>query len=66
MPTDSFTISSKAGKSPSFSGIKVKYAPSEVARRNNERSFTILAPGASIDVEHDREFFSLTFVRGIC
>ncbi|PPR01230.1 hypothetical protein CVT24_005994 [Panaeolus cyanescens] len=49
MPTDTFTITNTKGDKPSFSGIKVKYVPSTAAAAG---SFTVLAPGQSVEVEH--------------
>jgi peptidyl-Lys metalloendopeptidase len=34
----------------------VKYSPSYVVKKNKESSFTILAPGQSVDVTHDCKF----------
>ncbi|KAG8740761.1 hypothetical protein FRC10_003919 [Ceratobasidium sp. 414] len=50
--TDTFRISSASG-SPTFTGIKVKYAPSKIAALNLESAFTVLAPGQSVEVTHD-------------
>jgi peptidyl-Lys metalloendopeptidase len=52
--TGTFTITNAAGKSPSFIGAFVKYIPAKVLERNLKSSFTILAPGASIAITHDR------------
>ncbi|KAJ7097110.1 peptidyl-Lys metalloendopeptidase [Mycena belliarum] len=51
--TDSFAITDAAGNAPSFSGAVVKYVPEQVLAANLESSFTVLAPGASIEVTHD-------------
>jgi peptidyl-Lys metalloendopeptidase len=54
--TDTFTITDPAGNSPSFNGLVAKYVPSTVLARNLESSFTVLSPGASIDITHDRAY----------
>ncbi|KAG8681743.1 lumenal Hsp70 protein, partial [Ceratobasidium sp. 395] len=51
-PTDTFTISSESG-SPAFTGIQLKYVPSQAAALNQEDMFTVLAPGQSIDITHN-------------
>ncbi|KAJ7486759.1 peptidyl-Lys metalloendopeptidase [Mycena latifolia] len=51
--TDTFAITDASGNSPSFKGALVKYVPEKVLERNLESSFTVLAPGASIEVTHD-------------
>ncbi|KAJ7169355.1 peptidyl-Lys metalloendopeptidase [Mycena crocata] len=51
--TDSFTITDAAGKSPDFTGIRVKYVPERVLEKNTDSSFTVLAPGASVTIKHD-------------
>jgi peptidyl-Lys metalloendopeptidase len=44
------------GSNPSFNGVKVKYVPDVVASSDQNDSFTILSPGQSVEVEHDRMF----------
>jgi peptidyl-Lys metalloendopeptidase len=56
MPADTFTISGNAGQQPSFVGIKVKYVPSQAAIIGKDDAFTVLEPGQSVNVEHDRKF----------
>ncbi|KAF7331246.1 Peptidyl-Lys metalloendopeptidase [Mycena kentingensis (nom. inval.)] len=51
--TDSFSIADDTGASPTFKGAVVKYSPERVAANPTENSFTVLAPGASIEVSHD-------------
>ncbi|KAG8721302.1 hypothetical protein FRC09_008105 [Ceratobasidium sp. 395] len=51
-PTDTFTISSESG-SPAFTGIQLKYVPSQAAALNQDDVFTVLAPGQSINITHD-------------
>ncbi|KAH9858230.1 peptidyl-Lys metalloendopeptidase [Lenzites betulinus] len=53
LPANSFAITTDAGESPSFVGVKVKYVPSKAALSTNEKSFTVLAPGESVSVVHD-------------
>jgi len=51
LPAETFKITSDAtGATPSFTGVKVKYVP-EVAAKN--QAYTVLAPGQSVEVEHD-------------
>ncbi|THH21152.1 hypothetical protein EW146_g365 [Bondarzewia mesenterica] len=51
--TNSFAISSESGAVPSFTGVKVKYVAEKVVAANKESSFAVLAPGETIEVEHD-------------
>ncbi|KAJ7052103.1 peptidyl-Lys metalloendopeptidase [Mycena amicta] len=51
--TDTFSITDAAGNAPTFKGALVKYVPERVLAKNKESSFTVLAPGASIDIVHD-------------
>jgi peptidyl-Lys metalloendopeptidase len=69
-PTQSFTITNADGTSPTFKGIivshlslavvslicpmKVKYVPEKVIQNNRDSSFTVLEPGQTKDVTHDR------------
>ncbi|KIP10094.1 hypothetical protein PHLGIDRAFT_101670 [Phlebiopsis gigantea 11061_1 CR5-6] len=54
LPADTFLIQHEAtGASPSFTGIKAKYVPTTAAKIGKEDAFTVLAPGASVSVEHD-------------
>ncbi|PSS29600.1 hypothetical protein PHLCEN_2v2748 [Hermanssonia centrifuga] len=53
MPTETFAISHDSGAVPAFTGVRVKYVPSVAAKVGKEDAFTILAPGESINVEHD-------------
>ncbi|KAG8708792.1 hypothetical protein FRC08_018707 [Ceratobasidium sp. 394] len=50
--TNTFHISSASG-SPTFTGIKVKFVPSVGVALNREGTFTVLAPGESIEITHD-------------
>ncbi|KAJ7881782.1 peptidyl-Lys metalloendopeptidase [Mycena olivaceomarginata] len=51
--TDSFTITDPSGASPAFKGLLAKYVPATVLARNLDSSFTVLAPGASVEITHD-------------
>lgn len=54
LPTATFLVShDESGVAPAFTGAKVKYVPSYAAKFGDAEAFTILAPGQSIDVEHD-------------
>ncbi len=55
--THTFDISSDNG-SPAFTGVKVKYDPNYVVKKNADSSFTVLAPGESVTVNHACVFFS--------
>src|SRR6266436_3648901 len=55
MPTDTFAIQNDTGKEPDFVGIRVKYVPSVAVATGGDDAFTVLAPGQSVDVEHDRK-----------
>jgi len=45
-----FSIIHANGGSPSFTGIAVKYSPESAAKAG---AYTVLAPGASMNVTHD-------------
>ncbi|KAI0785486.1 hypothetical protein BC629DRAFT_521998 [Irpex lacteus] len=52
LPTEAFRIThDETGASPAFTGVKVKYVPHTAATRG--KSFTVLAPGEEVSVEHD-------------
>ncbi|KAF7310185.1 Peptidyl-Lys metalloendopeptidase [Mycena indigotica] len=51
--TNSFFIADGAGRSPTFTGTFVKYSPKKIVERNRTSSFTVLAPGASVEIKHD-------------
>ncbi|KAK7688332.1 hypothetical protein QCA50_008704 [Cerrena zonata] len=54
MPTQTFAIAHEdTGATPKFSGVKVKYSPQYAVQLGKETSFTVLAPGQSVTVEHD-------------
>ncbi|QRV77968.1 peptidyl-Lys metalloendopeptidase [Ceratobasidium sp. AG-Ba] len=50
--TNTFIISSESG-TPRFTGIKAKYVPSKAAALNKDSTFTVLAPGQSVEIVHD-------------
>ncbi|KAK7058583.1 hypothetical protein VNI00_002219 [Paramarasmius palmivorus] len=53
IPTNTFSILSSSGSSPSFNGVRAKYVPSNVIKENRNESFTVLEPGQSVSIEHD-------------
>lgn len=54
LPTNTFSIVNEdTGASPAFSGAKAKYVPAAAAKVGKDDAFTILAPGASIDITHN-------------
>ncbi|KAK1230729.1 hypothetical protein PQX77_006179 [Marasmius sp. AFHP31] len=53
LPTEHFTISNAEGASPAFTGVRSKFVPEYVVKNNIEDAFVVLAPGASIEIEHD-------------
>jgi len=52
LPADTFKITSGAGASPAFTGIKAKYVPATAIAAGKD-AVTVLAPGQSLQVEHD-------------
>jgi len=52
-PENTFSITDPNGSSPSFNGAKVKYSPRYAAGLDDPSVFTVLNPGASVDVTHD-------------
>ncbi|KAI0697605.1 peptidyl-Lys metalloendopeptidase [Cytidiella melzeri] len=54
LPTNTFDITHQdSGASPAFTGVVVKYVPSVAIKTGQVDAFTVLAPGQSINVEHD-------------
>ncbi|CAA7268025.1 unnamed protein product [Cyclocybe aegerita] len=49
-PVNKFRIADANGARPTFTGVKVKYSPEVAAKQG---AYTVLAPGASIEVDHD-------------
>lgn len=56
IPTNTFAITDAEGVSPVFTGVKAKYVPQVVINEGKEGSFTVLTPGQSVKVEHNRGF----------
>ena len=54
-PTNTFAVTTDDGASPSFTGVKVKYSLSNAAKVTDPSAFTILAPGQSVSLTHDRK-----------
>ncbi|KAL1739708.1 hypothetical protein HDZ31DRAFT_48938 [Schizophyllum fasciatum] len=52
LPANTFTISNSAGAVPQFTGVKAKYSLDTVVAKNLS-SFTVLAPGESVEKVHD-------------
>ncbi|KAL1696007.1 hypothetical protein GGG16DRAFT_44080 [Schizophyllum commune] len=52
MPANTFRIGNSAGAAPQFTGIKAKYSLKTAAEKGLN-AFTILAPGESVEREHD-------------
>ncbi|KAL1680582.1 hypothetical protein EV122DRAFT_262037 [Schizophyllum commune] len=52
LPANTFAISNSAGAVPQFTGIKAKYSLDAVVAKNID-SFTVLAPGESVEKVHD-------------
>ena len=55
LPTDAFLIEHVTGAVPDFTGAKAKYVPTVAAKIGKEDAFTVLAPGQSTSIEHDRK-----------
>ncbi|KAI0094340.1 deuterolysin M35 metalloprotease [Irpex rosettiformis] len=54
LPTQTFQIARQdSGAKPAFTGAVVKYVPSTAIRIGGADAFTVLAPGQSVNVEHD-------------
>lgn len=63
-PANKFAIANAKGARPSFTGVKVKYSPEYAAK---DGAFTVLAPGASVSITHDRTYFSFNlYVFSFC
>ena len=54
LPANTFRIGNSAGAAPQFTGIKAKYSLKTAAEKGLN-AFTVLAPGESVEREHDRE-----------
>ncbi|KAJ8456167.1 hypothetical protein ONZ51_g12244 [Trametes cubensis] len=53
LPTDMFTIVNAHGIRPDFVGIEAKYNPRMAAMSGDPLAVTYLAPGQSVQIEHD-------------
>ncbi|KAI3595039.1 extracellular protease [Moniliophthora roreri] len=51
--TNTFDVSNADGVAPEFTGVIVRYIPEVAAKSEDENAFTVLAPGASVDVTHE-------------
>ncbi|KDQ12121.1 hypothetical protein BOTBODRAFT_189398 [Botryobasidium botryosum FD-172 SS1] len=51
--TDTFSITNGNGATPNFTGVKVRYIPEVAAKLTAPETFTVLAPGQSVDVTHN-------------
>ncbi|KAJ8075557.1 hypothetical protein AAF712_008898 [Marasmius tenuissimus] len=59
--TNSFDVKNADGVAAEFTGIKVRYSPEEAAKSTDESAFTVLAPGASVQVAHEvGNFYNFT------
>ena len=56
IPANTFDITTDSGERPSFIGYKVKYSLDAAAKSGSAEVFTILEPGQSVEVQHDREW----------
>ncbi|KAG6877301.1 hypothetical protein C0993_008726 [Termitomyces sp. T159_Od127] len=54
LPANTFAITDASGDTPAFTGIKAKYVPSRAIAAGKD-AVTVLAPGQSIEVEHNRK-----------
>jgi len=53
VPTKTFEIVDTNGQSPHFTGVKIKYSKKGAVKNGNDNSWTDLAPGQSVKVEHN-------------
>ncbi|KAG5646338.1 hypothetical protein DXG03_003661 [Asterophora parasitica] len=53
LPADTFRITAASGASPAFTGIRAKYVAA-AAIAAGDKALTRLAPGESVEIEHDR------------
>ena len=59
LPANTFAITNDSGASPSFTGVKVKYSLTNAAKLTDPSVFTVLEPGKSVSVTHDRKWYPL-------
>lgn len=55
VPMNTFHITNANGSSPQFTGIRSKYVRKVIIANGRPESYTVLEPGQSIEVTHDRE-----------
>ena len=55
LPGDTFTITNDAGATPDFIGARVKYSPTVAATSTDPSAVTIIDPGKSVLLTHDRK-----------
>ncbi len=55
LPANTFDITTDDGASPDFTGVRVKYSLVEAAKSTDPSAFTVLAPGQSLSLTHDRK-----------
>ena len=60
--TNTFAITTNDGASPAFTGVKVKYSPSNAAKMTDPSIFTVLRPGESVLLIHDRTYICSRFI----
>lgn len=69
LPTNTFSIAREdTGATPAFSGAKAKYVPEVAAKIGQGDAFTVLAPGASVEITHNRTHihsFTTAFTDGV-
>jgi peptidyl-Lys metalloendopeptidase len=53
LPAETFVITDASGHPPTFIGIRAKYVPSTAIIVGKD-ALTVLSPGQSVNVEHDR------------
>ncbi|KAJ8075682.1 hypothetical protein PM082_021312 [Marasmius tenuissimus] len=59
--TNSFDVKNADGVAAEFTGIKIRYSSEEAAKSTDESAFTVLAPGASVQVAHEvGNFYNFT------
>ena len=51
--TNTFVVTNEQGATPDFTGAAVRYVPGQIASSTNADHFTVLAPGASVEVSHE-------------
>ncbi|KAK7046104.1 hypothetical protein VNI00_007105 [Paramarasmius palmivorus] len=51
--TNTFEVANSDGVAPEFTGVIVRYIPEVAAKSQDAEAFTVLAPGAFVDVTHE-------------